>query len=159
MTTARRIAGLVLASALAAGILQAPSQAEEPKKFEATILAPGGGAEAEAIEACPGGGDANGVTYVFFELEGDFKNFKVSGPAHLFNEPNPAGVHAINDYDIDLYVYDAKCTDITPDKAAPDAGTEIIETRRPARYALVSYWSGIHPELPITLLAANSKIK
>jgi hypothetical protein len=158
-------AGLV---ALAVALLSlgaaghAPGASANPvKKFEAKLAFPALDAAPLAAEemVCPGPGSADGTFYKFFDLKGDFKNFKVSGPKHLVNEPSPVGIHAINDYDIDLYVFDAKCKDITPDKAAPDAGTEVIETKRPARFALVTYWSGIHPNLPITLEAANSKLK
>lgn len=151
----------LLATCLLGVALGAPAKAEEPKKWEFTLLAPA--ADAAPVLAdemtCPEAGDLDGTFYKFLELGADFKSFKVSGPAHLVNEPNPVGVHAINDYDIDLTVLDAKCNDITPSKAAPDAGTEVFETKRPARFALITYWSGVYPELPVTLLTANSKIK
>ena len=154
------ISGLVTLGGVLAG-LGGPAKAEVPKKWEFTLLAPAADAAPAVAEemTCPEAGDLDGTFYKFIELGADYKNFKVNGPAHLVNEPNPAGVHAINDYDIDLKVFDAKCKDITQAVAAPDAGTESFETKRPARFALVTYWSGVHPQLPVTLQAANSKIK
>ena len=154
-----RLALLVgtLALCLIGGTLGVPASASDVKKFEATIALPGGGAEYHNIEYCPGGGEANGVTYTFIELKGDYTWFKASGPAHLVNEPSPVGVHDINDYDLDLFVFDDKCKEL-PSANGP-AGTERLNTKRPARYALISYFSGVHPELPVTLEVSNSKIK
>lgn len=156
MRTRLTVLSALLGIALISSLVAVPAQAEEPKVFEANILAPAGGAEVGHV-GCPDGGPANGSTYVFIDLEGDFTFFKASGPAHLVNEPSPVGVHDINDYDIDLFVFDAKCKQL-PDANGP-AGTEKLDTKRPARYALISYWSGVIPNLPITLEASNSRIK
>lgn len=150
------IAGLLTVGLLSAG-LGGAAKADGATKFEGTIALPGGGADSSVIEACPGGGEANGSTYVFFDLKADFSFFKVSGPPHLVNEPNPVGVHAVNDYDLDLFVFDAKCKELP--SANSDAGVEKLDTKRPARYALVQYFTGVVPELPVTLEASNSKIK
>ena len=150
------LVGVVAIGLLAVGVGSA-AKAAEVTKFEGTIAVPGAGADSAVITACPGGGEANGSTYYFFELKADFTFFKVSGPPHLVNEPNPVGVHAINDYDLDLFVFDAKCKQL-PD-ANSDAGVERLDVKKPARYALVQYFSGVIPELPITLEASNSKIK
>lgn len=149
----------VVGALLSAG---APAQAAEPKVFESTIAVPAhDGAKTLADEmVCPGPGDADGSVYRWIDLGGEFKHFRASGPAHLFNEPDPTGLyHDANDYDIDLYTYDAKCREVTPSTANGPAGTEVYETRRPARFALIAYWSGIHPNLPVKLEVANSKIK
>ena len=156
MLRARRLFGVTLAVGLLMGFAPMPSKAAEPTKFETTIAAPGGGAEVGHV-SCPDGGPAAGSTYAWIDLEGDFTFFKVAGPPHLVNEPSPVGVHAVNDYDLDLFVFDAKCKQL-PD-ANSDAGVEKLDTKRPARYALVSYFTGVIPELPITLEASNSKIK
>lgn len=151
-----------MAAAIAAAIgLSAPTQADPSQKFEATITAPAHDAGPEIFaEACPEPGDFDGVTYAFFDLKGEYKHFKTYGPPHLFNEPDPAGAyHDINDYDIDMYAFDNKCREITPSDANGPAGTERFETRRPARYVIVAYWSGIHIDLPVTLEASHTKIK
>jgi hypothetical protein len=135
----------------------APASANDIKKFQGTIAAPGGGAESAVIHACPKGGEANGSTYIFFDLKADFTAFKVAGPKHLVNEPSPVGVHAVNDYDLDLFVFDAKCKELP--SANSDAGVEKLDVKKPARYALVQYFTGVIPELPVTLEACNCKIK
>ena len=156
--------GLVAAglAAFAAVGFAIPAPAQPNKKFEGTITAPAHDANAEIFAgACPGPGDADGLTYKFFDLGGEFKHFKASGPTHLFNEPDPTpvGYHDINDYDIDMYAFDGKCKEVTPSDANGPAGTERFETRRPARYVVVAYWSGIHVDLPVTLEVSHTKIK
>lgn len=151
-----------MAAAIAAAIgLSAPNAVADPhKKFEATLMAPALlVAEESPALACPDPGDFDGTFYKFFDLEGEYKHFKVYGPQHLFDEPEPLGYHNINDYDIDMYIFDRKCNDITPDMPAPWAGTHSAETKKPGRYVIVTYWSGIHPELPITLEVSHTKIK
>lgn len=155
-----RRACLTMAAALAAAIgLSAPTQADPNRKFEATIAAPAHDAGPELFAgACPEPGDFDGMTYAFFDLKGEFKHFKSYGPDHLFNEPSPA-YHDVNDYDIDMYAFDNKCKEVTPSSANGPAGTERFETKRPARYVVVAYWSGIHLDLPVTLEVSHTKIK
>ncbi|HUR50122.1 MAG TPA: hypothetical protein VMY88_11430 [Acidimicrobiales bacterium] len=158
----KRRVGLAVAAALVAAIgLSPPGQAEPNAKFEATITAPAHDVNEELFaDACPGGGDYNGLTYAFFDIKGEYKHFKSYGPPHLFNQPEPVAVyHDINDYDIDMYAFDAKCKDVTPASANGPAGTERFETKRPARYILIAYWSGIHTDLPVTLEVSHTKIK
>ena len=156
ITVLSALMGIALISSLVA----VPAQAEPHKKFEATLTAPGlAVAEQSPDLACPEAGDLDGTFYKFFDLEGEYKNFKVYGPAHLFDEPEPVGIHNINDYDIDMYIFDKKCNDITPDMPAPWAGTHIAQTKKPGRYVIVTYWSGIHPQLPITLEVSHNKLK
>ena len=149
-----------MAAAIAAAIgLSAPTQADPNRKFEATITAPAHDAGPELFaDACPEPGEYDGMTYAFFDLKGEFKNFKAYGPAHLFNEPMPY-YHDANDYDIDMYAFDNKCKEVTPSGANGPAGTERFETKRPARYVIVAYWSGIHVDLPVTLEVSHTKIK
>lgn len=155
-------AALVIVAVIAAALgLSAPSLADPNAKFEATIAAPAHDAGPELFaDACPGGGDFNGMTYAFFDIKGEYKHFKSFGPDHLFNEPDPAGAyHDINDYDIDMYAFDNKCKEVTPSTANGPAGTERFETKRPARYVVIAYWSGIHKDLPVTLEVSHTKIK
>ena len=151
---------LTMAVAIAAAIgLSSPSQAEPNKKFEGTISIPAHDAGPEIFaDACPTGGDNDGLTYKFFDLGGEFKHFKSYGPPHLFNEASPA-YHDVNDYDIDMYAFDNKCREVTPSTANGPAGTERFETRRPARYVVIAYWSGIHMDLPVTLEVSHTRIK
>lgn len=136
-----------------------PAPAEPNKKFEGTITAPAHDAGPQVFAgACPGPGDHDGLSYKFFDLGGEYKHFKSYGPDHLFNEPSPA-YHDVNDYDIDMYAFDNKCKEVTPADANGPAGTERFETRRPARYVILAYWSGVHTDLPVTLEVSHTKIK
>ena len=163
MPSAFRTRAGLFAAGLAAAVMvmAAPTPAEPVAKFEASIAAPAHDAGPRLFAgACPGPGDADGLTYAFFDLKGEYKHLKTYGPAHLFNEPDPGtGYHDINDYDIDMYAFDAKCRDITPSGANGSAGTERFETKRPARYVVVAYWSGIHADLPVTVEAAHNSLK
>lgn len=147
----------LLALGLVGGLASAPAQAA-PKKFEGHLAAPFADAAGVAADelACPEAGDGDGLFYKFFDLEGDYKNFKVSGPTHLFTDPT-GGTLGWDSYDLDLYVFDAKCNPL-PD-ANSGAGTEKLETKKPARYAIVHYYYGVIPDLPITLEVDNSPIK
>lgn len=140
-----------------AGSLGAPAQASEVAKFEAKIAAPGADlAHVTADEfACPKPGDGDGVFYKFIDLKADYTFFKVSGPRPLYTDPT--GVLGWGDYDLDLFVYDAKCKEIG--KGTTPSGTEKTDTKKPARYAIVHYFYGIHANLPITLQASNASIK
>ena len=155
LRSAAAFGGLLLAVAVASPLVGAA-----PAKFESTIAAPAHDAGPELFaDACPKGNDLEGVSYALFDLKADYTNFKSYGPKHLINEPDPAGAyHDINDYDIDMYAFDAKCRDITPSGANGPAGTEKFVTKRPARYIVLAYWSGIHADLPVTVEAANTKI-
>ena len=145
---------LALGLSMGTGTVAAPN-----KSFEATISAPAHNAGPELFaDACPEPGEHDGLTYAFFDLKGEFKHFKAYGPEHLFNEPSPA-YHDANDYDIDMYAFDRKCKEITPSDANGPAGTERFETRRPARYVVIAYWSGIYKDLPVTLEVSHTKIK
>ena len=155
-----RTLGLTLAvvAVLATG-LSGPAQAAN-KEFEGNILAPFPAAsEGEYAElACPAGGPAdpaggplNGVTYAFVDFEGDYTKFQMSGPTRLFEDPAGLG---IGDYDLDLYLFDAKCKNITAHTNGPEAFVK-TDTKKPARYALIIYWTGVHPNQPWGLAVSN----
>lgn len=157
----RRIV-LTVASALAVAVMlgsgaASPVSASEPKKFQGTIAAPSAnGSHALAEEmACPGPGEANGTSYAFIDLKGDFTHFKVSGPPHLF-APSTTPLQW-GDYDFDMYVLDAKCKQIG--EGATPAGTERTSTKKNGRYVLIAYFFGIQPNAKYTLEVSNSPIK
>ena len=154
----RALAVAIFAAGLT-GTLAPDAVADPNRSFEATITAPAHDAGPELFaDACPAPGQFHGLNYVLFDLEGEYKHFKSFGPDHLFNEPAPA-YHDINDYDIDMYAFDKKCKEVTPSGANGPAGTERFETRRPARYVIVAYWSGVHMDLPVTLEVSHTKLK
>ncbi len=166
---------LVLMTGIAAGSLAiglaSPAPAAEVKKFEGTIAAPLPVVSAELAAdyvtgealrmTCPEPGDGDGVFYKFFDLKAEYKFFFVSGGEPVINEPDPSGAlgGAIQDYDLDLHLFDAKCNiievdgDITSGSGhAPGIGF------KPARYAAVSYFSGPYPNIAVTLEASTERI-
>ena len=145
--------GLIAVGVLAAG-LGSPAKAAEGK-FEGVIAAPTPAPGTEYADlACgdPAGGPLNGVNYAWIDLEADYTKFDLTGPMRLFEDP--AGGTGIGDYDFDLYLYDAKCTDITTHTNGPEAFVK-TSTKRPARFAMIIYWTGIYPAQPYVLQASN----
>lgn len=147
--------GIALIGSLVAG----PAQAAEGE-FEGTIIGPQPVVDQSdfAEMACgdPNGGDLNGINYAWVDLEADYKNFEFDGPADLFREPDPTGAIGgpFGDHDLDYYLYDAKCKDVTTHTNLGESKVK-AEARRPARYVLVLYWAGIHPEVSYTIVASN----
>lgn len=160
----------IAASSLAIGSAS-PSPAAEIKKFEGTIAAPlpvvsaelaSDYATGEALRmTCPEAGDGDGIFYKFFDLKAEYKFFFVSGGEPVISEPDPSGVlgGSIQDYDLDLHLFDAKCNIIEVDGDiitgsghAPGIGF------KPARYAAISYFSGPYPDIAVTLEASTEKI-
>ena len=154
-STTKLLSGLAAAGLLLSGF-NMPAQAA-PKKFEAKLAFPGGDGAPVIREktACPAAGQGDGTFYKFFDLKGDFTYFKVEGPKRLVTDPS--GTTKLGDYDIDMYVYDAKCKDMGAKNT--EAGVESHNTKKPARYVVVHYYTGVHPNLPITLQVANEPIK
>ena len=150
--------GLLFVAAVAAG-LSSPAQAA-PEKIEGTIAfsAPIGdamdGSHWDQI-MCPDAGPADGSFYKFIDLKGDYTNLKLEGPARLVTDPS--GTTGIGDYDLDIYVLDAKCKDLNHSNTSYP--TEKFDGKKPARYVVVHYYIGPHPNLPFTLQAANERIK
>jgi len=154
-STTKLLSGLAAAGLLLSGF-NMPAQAA-PKKFEAKLAFPGadGGLAIREKTACPAAGQGDGTFYKFFDLKGDFTHFKVEGPKRLVTDPS--GTTKLGDYDIDMYVYDAKCKEMGAHNT--EAGVEAHSTKKPARYVVVHYYTGVHANLPITLQVANEKIK
>ena len=159
--------GITAVGLLAVGTA-APSPAAPIKKFEKTIAAPApvlsnataGHYETDkARQVCPSAGAGDGKIYAFFELKEDFKFFFVSGPKSTLNQADPAaGNGTFHDYDLDLYVFDAKCKELTVEGSINKAnGIGDGTANKPARFAAVAYFSG-PPNLKVTLEASNTKI-
>ena len=153
-----RFVGLsVGALAVLAVGLAMPAQAA-PRTFEGTLAfsAPVDVASEVMPElTCPESGELDGTFYKFIDLEGGYKNFKLEGPPRLFTDPS--GVTKTGDYDLDIYVYDDKCNQIG--EGVTSGATEKFDLKKKARYAVVHYYVGIHPDLPFTLQVANGRIK
>ena len=165
--------GITAVGLLAVGTA-APSPAAEVKEFEATIAMPApvianmtaGSYETDAArQTCPEGGAGDGVIYAFFDLKGEYKHFFVSGPDSTLNEPDPTGgavltLGTVNDYDLDLYLFDAKCNELDVEGSIMNLngiGNGSVAGKKPARYAAVSYHHGA-PNISVLLEASNSKI-
>jgi hypothetical protein len=162
----RRTALLAAATAgLALAALTAPASANEVRKFEGKIAAPLPvvSNELAAMESmCPDGGEADGSVYKFFDLKADYKHFYVSGPKLIVNQPEPTGVKGGNyqDYDFDLYLFNAKCKVVDGDGPInKQMGVGALTAARPARYAAINYYAGPYVNIPVTLEASNSPIK
>ena len=155
ITAISALLGLALIGSLVAG----PAQAAE-KEFTGTILAPAPVLrDDEYFDLACGddaGGPLNGVTYAWVDLGADYKKFQFDGPADLFREPDPSGAVGgpFGDHDLDYYVYDSKCRDVTTHSNVGESKVK-AEARKPARYVLVIYWTGIHPNIPYTIIASN----
>jgi hypothetical protein len=163
LTPVRRV---VLVALLGLAVLGATPAQAAPKKLTSTVAFPaadvgtwigagyGNFLPVEDVSAvrqtCPTGGDFDGTIFRFFDLKGDYKKFTASGPPVLFNQSTPAG--NFSDYDIDLYLFDAKCNRIVLTGANAGGAVEKQTTsRKPARYAVIVYWQGYMPNMPITL--------
>ena len=163
---------LVLAAVVGVGVVGAtPAHAAAVKTIKTTIAFPGtdsgtwvgagygnwtetGESMAVARQTCPAGGPLDGTIFKFIDLKGNYTHFKASGPPVLFTETvpdNPAtSAIVVQDYDIDLYLLDAKCKRI--DVAGANAAVPRRSRRRkPARYAVIVYWDGHDANLPVTL--------
>lgn len=165
----RRLTSIALLTAVGfgAGVAGTPVTAA-PAKLEGTISIPaldlaselGAGSYAGQNMTCPEGGQLDGVIYKFFDLKGDFTKFKAYGPTPLFSQPVPADLLTGNamDYDIDLWAFDKKCTAVDPtvDGAGGSfGGLEQMNTKKGVRYIVITYYSGIHADLPVTLEYSN----
>ena len=156
--------GITAVGLLAVGTA-APSPAAEVKKFEGTIAAPApvvSNELAKMEDFCPTGGDANGSVYRFFDLGADYTHFYVSGPALNVNEADPTGVYggSFQDYDLDFYGFNAKCSTVDGDGPINDQmGVGSYTSSRPIRYVAINYFAGPYPEIPIVLEASTEKIK
>lgn len=152
--------------AMSLGILGTePTSASPTAKFEGTIAVPVPvvSNEIAAMEdICPEGGDANGTMYRFFDLEGEYKHFYVSGPALMVDQPEPTGVKGGNyqDYDLDLYLFNSKCNAVDGDGPInKQMGVGSFTAARPARYAAINYYAGPYIDIPVVLEASHAPIK
>ena len=153
------LTSLLALVALAAG-LTSPAQAA-PEVFEETLLFP---VQTDTFGLditewdpilCPDAGPADGSFYKFIDLKADFTYLKLEGPPVIFTDPT--GAVGWSDYDLDMYQLDKDC------KQLPHQNTsgplERWDSKKPARYVVVHYYLGVHPNLPFKLSAANEKVK
>lgn len=157
----RAVLTSLLVLACLAGGLAIPAQAA-PAVFEGTLAAPLttdtfglGVTDWDPIVPCPEAGDLDGTFYKFIDLKADFTYLKLEGPPVIFTEPS--GAVGWSDYDLDMFQFDAKCNQLEDQNGS--GATENWNAKKPARYVVVHYYMGIHPELPFKLQAANEKIK
>jgi hypothetical protein len=174
----RRLSFLLFAAVLGLLLAGAPSAQAGPAKLKGTITLPGndvnpvliaGDIEGEATVAqlqqtCPSPGALDGVTYKFFDLKSGFTKFRALGPVPLVNQQVPetpaTNPLTYNEYDLDIYAFDAKCVRIeAPDGSAATGtstgGIENLKIRKPARYVVVSYYSGPYLNIPFELEYSN----
>ena len=150
---------LIALTALAGG-LAVPTQAA-PTVFEGALLAPlqtdTFGLDVTEWDPilCPDAGPADGSFYKFIDLGADFTNLKLEGPTVIFTDPS--GVTGWSDYDLDMYQLDAKCQQL--EHSNTSGPFEKWSAKKPARYVVVHYYLGVHPNLPFKLQAANEAIK
>lgn len=173
----RRLPGLFLAVVVGLLLAAAPgSEAAPPKTAKATIAVPaldaghivGGGAvglvdTSQVRQTCPTGGALDGIVYKFFDLKGGFTKFTAMGPMPIVTQTVPApvaGPISFNEYDLDVFAFDAKCKRIAAPAGASATGTslrgvETLKIKKPARYVAVTYYSGPYPNIEITLEYSN----
>ena len=150
----------------------APSPAAAPdKKLEGTIAFPLPELGRETTKGdglhplvCPHPGEGDGLWYKFFDLKDTYTKFTVKSKATLVRQPDPSGDPVgltggtINEYDVDLWAYDAKCNHVeVSGNLMTLAGEGIAKAAKPARYIVVQYFAGPHVNLPVEILASNSK--
>ena len=175
----RTLALGITAVGLLAVATAAPSPAAEVKKFEATLAHPAPIVSSELSgnwvttanenpirQTCPGGGDLDGTSYKFFDLQGEFKYFFVSGPPTTVNQPDPTGgavltLGTLHDYDLDLFAFDAKCNQLDLDGSINTfsgiGNASVTSKNKLARYAAVAYFNG-PPNLKMLLEVSNARI-
>ncbi|HUR50121.1 MAG TPA: hypothetical protein VMY88_11425 [Acidimicrobiales bacterium] len=150
----------LLVLACLAGGLAVPAQAA-PTVFESTLAVPvqtdtfGLGLTEWDPILCPDAGPADGSFYKFIDLKGEYTNLKLEGPPVIFTDPS--GAVGWSDYDLDMYQFDSKCKQLEDQNTS--GPTEKWSAKKPARYVVVHYYLGVHPNLPFKLQAANERIK
>lgn len=150
----------ILGIALLGSMATVPAQAA-PVPFEGTLAFPlqtdTFGLDVTEWDPilCPDAGPADGSFYKFIDLKGDYTNLKLEGPPVIFTEPT--GEVGWSDYDLDMYQLDAKCNQLEHQNTS--GPLERWDAKKPARYVVVHYYLGVHPNLPFKLTADNEKIK
>ena len=160
----------LLAVATAAPSLANPAPAPD-KKIEGTVAFPlpelgrettkGDGAHPLV---CPHAGEGDGLWYKFLDLKETYTRFTLKSSATVLREPDPTGDPAgltggtINEFDIDIWAYDAKCNhiDVTGNLMTA-AGEGVAIAGKPAKYIVVSYFAGPHLNIPFEVVASNKK--
>ncbi len=174
----RRLSSLFLAVVVGLLLAAAPSAQAAPAKVKTTIQMPAwdlnpilvaGNIQGEATvdqlrQVCPTAGPLDGVTYKFFDLKTGFTKFRAVGPTPVVNQtiPETPATYPItyNEYDLDIYAFDAKCKRLEAPDGSTATGTstggiENLKLKKPARYVAVSYYSGPYVNIPIELEYSN----
>lgn len=135
------------------------------KRFTGTIAAPAaeaaslfgaGSTNVDVVErarqSCPAPGSLDGRVYKFWDLKGDFKSARLTGPKVVYSTDVPGGVvNRIDDYDLDLYALDTKCNLIKGFSSNTAGAHEQGSTKRSVRYIVAVYYAGHEPNIPVTL--------
>lgn len=155
---------LLLVAALAATVpLAPPSAAKQTQVVKGTIaistaelssLFGSGWTNVDTIEqarrTCPGPGEFDGSLYKFWDLKGEWKTAKLSGPKPVFGQDLPGGIiNHQNDYDLDLYALDSRCKLIDGFSSNTAGATEKGSARKSFRYVVAVYWAGPYPNIPV----------
>lgn len=130
--------------------------------FTASSAFGGGDAERQDVspvrQTCPAKGSFDGYSWRFFDL-GDgtsFKKFKAFGPKPVITQD--VGGSVFNDYDIDMFAFDSKCTRIKGPAGATGTSTagygEKLNLGKAARFVIITYYTGHEMNMPITLEAS-----
>lgn len=109
----------------------------------------------EVRQHCPTKGSFDGHTWRFFNLEGDYKSFVVEGPKPVVHQEAPVGY--LDEYELDMFAFDAKCKPLEGNPSASGAGwgnPERLKVSKPARYVAVVYFHGPYLNIPFTLTAS-----
>lgn len=140
-------------AALSVGFSAVPATASGKKVDKGVLKVPNEQAFKVADVICPDGGPANGISYAWIDLgkASKFTKFHLTSP-YLVPVPDPGvnGGATLGEHDLDLYLFDDKCKEITT-HTNNLSSTVKTSTRRPARYALVNYYIGVTPDVPFTL--------
>ena len=162
----RKVLGLLVLVSVVMSVAPATPARAAPKKLTSTIMFPGSdvgtwfgagygnfiGTAKEDLsdvrQSCPTAGPYDGYIWRFFDLKGKYTRVTASGPKPLFEQNTPVWV--MHDYDIDLYLFDDKCKRVQGGTNG-GGGIEKQRTKKPVSYAVVVYWDGHEPNLPVTL--------
>jgi hypothetical protein len=179
LVSMRRISFLFFAAVVGLLLAAAPGAGAAPtKSVTGTIAFAGNGSgsltgggnyegevDGKAVRmTCPSGGALDGIVYRFFDLKDGYKKFKVTGPTPVVNQTipdNPATTPiTVNEYDIDIYAFDAKCNRIEAPNGSTATGTgfgavDNLKISKPARYVAVVYYVGVVPNLEVKVEYSN----
>ena len=150
------VVGIVFVGSMVAS--STPSRGSGGAVFEGTLPYPGGELTSQIgqFTGCPDGGPLKPESYVVIDFgeKSNFRQFRLRGPHYIINQPDPSGTLTalVADHDMDLYLFDDRCRAIQEHANNNNSDVDTT-TKRPARYALINYYYGIHLDLPYQLEA------